>query len=185
MTDQLELFEPITKSSCKYPYLKKSSAYQYGCRCNECVQNNRQYNKRYLKEKRGLSQCELCSKEMSGLRVYPVCHECVTSFMIRMRQIAAPWAQVLAWHQRASCGICGCQFHMDRAGGPGSWQVDHDHTKGEKISRHNYRDVLCGPCNSGIGALEANIRRGLITEIKGPFGDYLARHQSTPPTSDT
>jgi hypothetical protein len=184
MTDQLELFVSDTESFCRYPQLKKSSAYSYGCRCDQCVSTYREYSKKFLKGKRGSYQCDFCKKEIYP-SIYPVCHQCITPFITRTRLMRVRWVQVLKWVQRASCGICASQFNMDRAGGPGSWQIDHDHAKGKLPNSDNYRDVLCGPCNSGIGALEANIRRGLITEVKGPFGDYLARHQSTPPTSDT
>ncbi len=185
MTDQLQLFEERTKSSCQFPHLKRSSAYNYGCRCDECVNTYREYSKKFLNGKRGSYLCDFCQKELLTPSIYPVCYQCITPFITRTRLMKVIWSQVYNWIQRSSCGICKTQFNMDRAGGPGSWQIDHDHAKGKLPNSDNYRDVLCGPCNSGIGALEANIRRGLITQVEGPFGDYLARHQSTSPTSDT
>jgi hypothetical protein len=185
MTYQLELFANKIETSCRHPRLKRSSAYAYGCRCDDCVTTYLERSKQFLREKREARQCDLCKEKLLGTAIYPVCHKCRTPFIERTRLLRVLWSQVLVWIERSSCGICGCQFDMSRAGGPGSWQIDHDHSQGERPDRYNYRDVLCGPCNSGIGALEANIRRGLITEVKGPFGDYLARHQSTPPTSDT
>ena len=185
MTIQLELFGNETQTSCKYPRLKRSSAYAYGCRCEDCVITYRKRSKQFLEQKRGSKECEFCKRQFSNSNIYPVCHQCITPFMERTRIMKVLWSQVLTWIKRSSCGICGCQFNMDRAGGPGSWQIDHDHNKGRTPNHNNYRDVLCGPCNSGIGALEANIRRCLITEVKGPFGEYLKRHQMTSPTSHT
>jgi hypothetical protein len=185
MTHQLELFGNETENSCKYPRLKRSSAYAYGCRCEDCTTTYREYCKRFLKQKKGARNCDFCKRQFSGNAIYPVCHQCITPFMERARLIKVAWSQVIEWIERSSCGTCGCQFNMDRAGGPGNWQIDHDHSKGRTANHDNYRDILCGPCNSGIGALEANIRRGLITQVKGPFGEYLSRHQATSPTSST
>ena len=185
MTDQLQLFGDELEAFCKYPRLKRSSAYAYGCRCESCVTTYRNYCERFREQKRSSRECEFCKRQFTNNALYPVCHQCITPFMERARLMRVAWSQVLAWIERSSCGICGCQFNMDRSGGPGSWQIDHDHNKGKTPNFDNYRDILCGPCNSGIGALEANIRRGLISEVKGPFGDYLATHQATSPTSDT
>jgi hypothetical protein len=43
--------------------------------------------------------------------------------------------------QENCCAICG----VDKAGGKGSWHIDHDHKTGK------VRGLLCSRCNLGLG----------------------------------
>lgn len=80
----------------------------------------------------------------------------------QLRQYGLTEAQFAALF-RAQGNACACCGRTTNKGNK-SWCVDHDHQTGE------VRGILCGLCNTGIGALGDNLE-GLKKAVK-----YLRRH---------
>ena len=164
MSEVLTLFE-TDGDICQFPTKKASSAYVYGCRCNRCMEHHRQYYGSYM-----MRDCYYCDQQVSKTKSLPVCHLHETGFMKRCRQFGWDW--ILSKIKYGRCEICDSPFMMGASGGPGNWQVDHDHNQGERVTVDNARGLLCGSCNSRLGHYEAALRDGQMPAILAYIEHY-------------
>lgn len=173
MTDiqQLSLFGDQMPPNCLFPNNKPMTGYRYGCRCRRCYETNLSYQRRYNKTHTPYPPCVFCGN-LSVNRLYPVCFRCRTPFMKRCIAARLDWQWILEKHLRSTCGICHCALNMSAIGGPGSWQVDHDHAIARLVTPESARDVICGPCNSKLGHIEKAFAQNVFQLIL----DYMKRH---------
>ncbi len=171
MSTVLTLFE-IEESSCQFPTKKASTGYQYGCRCDRCVKWHDNYYPTYFAANWHI-QCHYCDNLVAKKKQIPVCHLHETAFMKRCRQFG--WQWILSKINHGRCEICDCLFMMGASGGPGNWQVDHDHEHGKKVTPENARGLLCGSCNSRLGHYEAALRDGQVPAILA----YIERYSQS------
>ena len=165
MSEVLTLFE-TRGHFCQFPTKKASTGYTYGCRCDRCVEWSREYEKSYNRT----VKCHYCQESVNRLKPYPVCHLHETGFMKRCRKFGWDWILSKITHGR--CEICDVPFMMGSSGGPGNWQVDHDHSQGERVDPKNARGLLCGSCNSRLGHYEAALRDGQMPAIIAYIDHY-------------
>lgn len=171
-TQQLSLFGDETGPNCLFPHVKPLTGYNYGCRCQRCrIEHVAYHRNKRKKDYRPCPPCQFCGNLSAG-RLYPVCSRCRTPFMKRCMTSGLDWQWVLDKHLRSSCGICHCALNMSSIGGPGSWQVDHDHAIATKVTAKSARDVICGPCNSKLGHIEKAFAQNVFEAIL----DYMKRH---------
>ena len=168
MTEALTLFE-IEFGTCQFPTKKASTAYIYGCRCDRCVDQHKNYARRYFRPD-AMMECYYCDEQMLKTKQLPVCHLHETNFMRRCRRFGWDW--ILSKIKHGRCEICDCSFMMGASGGPGNWQVDHDHEQGERVTVENARGLLCGSCNSRLGHYEAALREGQMPAILAYIEHY-------------
>ena len=168
MTETLTLFE-IENGTCQFPTKKASTGYKYGCRCDRCVKWNEDYYGNYCAPN-SMIECHYCSQPVPKTKRLPVCHLHETGFMRRCRRFGWDWILSKITHGR--CEICESPFMMGASGGPGNWQVDHDHKLGERVTVWNARGLLCGSCNSRLGHYEAALRDGQMPAILAYIEHY-------------
>jgi len=153
-------------TECCMPRKKPSTGYQYGCRCNRCLDwyvTYWKFNKSKYTRESTKPICPQCGQRHIKTQ-FPICKQCWTPFIKRCSGL--PWSWVKRQIERSACFICETPIDMNQPGKGGRhWQVDHDHRISRWVRKESVREVLCGPCNSKVGHIEAARDAGLLHKI--------------------
>src|SRR5690606_6004421 len=106
---------------CKYKILSRISAYEKGCRCNDCVEYYNEYHRNYYKTKYKFSE----SAKNKWFR-----------YRLSKYNLDETDYERIYHAQKGICAICGINEATD---------IDHDHRTGV------VRGILCNGCNTGLG----------------------------------
>ena len=119
--------------------------------CKDCTN---EYNREYVKTPEGAAKKRRAAAEYNARNP--------DYFLTRNYGLKPGQYDEMVKAQGGACAICGTTDSGGR-----KWHVDHDHETGK------VRDLLCSPCNLGIGKMQDDPARLRAA------ADYIERHRAT------
>lgn len=123
------------------------SAYTQGCRCEQCKDAARQYQREYRARRREevLTEARVIHTGSGSYGYGCRCVECKAANFVIDQKIPLENIGVIVGLYRdhdGKCKICGSEEKL---------QIDHDHETG------SIRGLLCGRCNRGLGLFRDSV----------------------------
>ena len=140
--------EKLVESFCKHRGMKDGR----NNNCKECVKQYTDENKETVRKYKSDYYYANREKYIERDR---------KNSLKRKYNVTVEWYEAQLKKQNGKCMICGT---TESGGNSSAFHVDHNHETGQ------IRDLLCRPCNTGIGLFKEN------TELLKKAIEYVNRH---------
>lgn len=163
---------------CEYPQHAATTAYNYGCRCEDCLRAKSDLARDYRFNKmnpvyKSCPVCETSYQQRNG-SPNPLCRDCYLKYRRVLQsfiQHHASWDQIVTWLINPSCWICekpidGIMLSSEHNRPQAkriAFAVDHDH----RCCDDHYS---CGRCIRGIAHPHCNTRIGMLESLINELG---------------